>query len=79
MEDRKYLCDEDCNNCKLITGKNSRMITFILNKLHDRFGNDVYRIVQDCCPNLTVCYDCRFDDFCHLEDCKIIEKIKSGK
>jgi hypothetical protein len=70
------LCNKDCNNCPIVVHENSRMITFVLNSLLRKFKNEVYTIVQDACPNLTVCYDCRIDDFCHDEECKIIEKIE---
>lgn len=65
------LCDEDCNKCPILNHKNNRMITFILNKLYKKFGNEVYKIVQKQCPNLTCCYDCRIDDFCHITGCKL--------
>ena len=74
--DRSYLCDEDCNHCSLLSSPNSRMVTKILNELLEKFGNGVYEIVQSNCPNLTCCYDCHIDDFCHDEDCKIIKEIK---
>jgi hypothetical protein len=66
-------CDEDCNNCSLLRNDNSRMVTKILNELLNKFGDEVYKIVQSNCPNLTVCYDCRIDDFCHIEGCKLAE------
>jgi hypothetical protein len=28
--------------------------------------------VQELCPNLTVCHDCRMDDFCHDEGCELV-------
>jgi len=49
------------------------MLTKILNELYDKFGDRVYDIVQDSCPNFTVCYDCRIDDFCHIEGCELVE------
>lgn len=67
------LCDRNCNGSPIINHSNSKMITYILNKTYDKFGDDFYRIVQDNCPNLTVCPDCRIDDFYHEEGCKIIE------
>ena len=73
ISDRSYLCDGECNECTLLQSDNSRMVTKILNELHDKFGNGVYEIVQQNCPNLTCCYDCHIDDFCHFEGCKIIE------
>ncbi len=64
------LCDENCNECQLLNDPNSRMLTKVLNELLAEFGNGVYTIVQNRCPNLTVCKDCRIDDFCHVEGCE---------
>ena len=66
------LCDSDCNNCPIILHPNSRMVTRILNLLHTKHP-DIYKTVQDYCPNLTVCPDCRIDDFTHVESCKLRE------
>jgi len=65
------LCDRKCNECPIINHPNSRLLTAILNQAHDKFGNDFYEIVQEACPNMTVCKDCRIDDFCHVEGCEI--------
>ena len=65
-------CDSDCNNCPIVSHPNNRLLTKLLNDLHDKFGNEVYQMVETACPNLTVCYDCRIDDFCHIKGCKII-------
>ncbi len=65
------LCNKECNNCPVISHENNRMVTNILNKLHNKFGNEVYLIVQSLCPNLTCCFDCKIDDFCHVEECKL--------
>lgn len=72
----KYLCDEDCNNCPLIGHPNSRQLTLVLNALHERFGDGVYEIVQSLCPNMTVCFDCRIDDFVHFESCETLDTAK---
>lgn len=74
--DRSYLCDEDCNHCFLFRNPNGRMVSKILNELLEKFGDGVYEIVQSNCPNLTCCYDCHIDDFCHIEGCKIMKEIK---
>lgn len=66
-------CDENCNECPIINHANSKLLTHILNKLHDKFGNEVYEIVQNHCPNMTVCKDCRIDDFVHDKGCELIE------
>lgn len=68
------LCNGDCNNCQLLHDDNSKMLTHIFNELYDKLGNEVYKIVQEHCPNLTVCYECRVDDFCHIEGCEIIHQ-----
>ena len=67
----KNLCDKECNECPMILEPNSRMLTYIFNKLYKKFGNEVYKIVQENCPNFTICYDCNIDDFCHVEGCKL--------
>jgi hypothetical protein len=76
MLNKEYLCDENCVYCPIINHPNSRMITRILNLIQDKFGNGVYDIVENYCPNLTCCYDCHIDDFCHIKDCKITKDIK---
>ena len=67
------LCDGDCNHCPLVIHPNTRLLSALLNQLHDRFGDEVYRMVQTACPNLTCCADCHIDDFCHYEGCEIVE------
>lgn len=69
------LCNRDCNHCPIIIHPNSRMITVVLNALLDEFGEEVYPIVQNLCPNMTVCYECRIDDFVHLEGCAILAQL----
>ena len=64
--ERKYFCDRDCNHCKVINTPNFRQVNYVLEQLYLKFGNDVYEIVEHTCPNMTVCYDCRVDDFCHI-------------
>jgi len=68
------VCNEDCNNCPVILHPNNRMLTKIMNEAYNKFGNEFYAIVEKNCPNMTVCYDCRVDDFCHIEGCEIIEE-----
>ena len=68
----KELCDKDCNNCPVIGHPNSRLLTKIFNEAQDKFGDEFYDIVQSNCPNMTVCYDCRVDDFCHVEGCELM-------
>ena len=64
-------CDRNCNECPVVLHPNSRMVTAVLNELLAKFGDGVYEIVQGKCPNLTVCYDCHIDDFCHVEGCEL--------
>jgi len=70
----KRLCDEKCNECPIVGHSNNRQLTKILNEAYDKFGNEFYAIVQKQCPNLTVCYDCLIDDFCHTEGCEIVKE-----
>lgn len=70
--ERTALCNEECNNCPIISHPNSKLVTKIFNEAYDEFGTAFHHIVQKHCPNLTCCYDCRIDDFCHFEGCKII-------
>jgi hypothetical protein len=73
----KRVCDENCNECPVILHENSKMLTKILNQLYNKFGNGVYEIVENNCPNFTVCFDCKIDDFCHTEGCELVNnKIK---
>lgn len=50
------------------------MLTKVLNELRDGLGGAVREIVERNYPN-TVCYDCRIDDFCHIEGCKLVNWI----
>ena len=64
----------------MILHQNSRMITKILNELDAKLGDEVYKIVQKNCPNLTVCRECHIDDFCHTDVCEIANlNIIKGK
>jgi hypothetical protein len=57
--------------------KNSkRLLTKIFNELYDKLVDEVYEIIEKNCPNLTCCYDCHIDDFCHFENCKIVNNEK---
>lgn len=69
--EKKEICDRDCNHCPIILHHNSGMVTVVLNKLLHKFGEGVYKIVEENCPNLTCCRDCHIDDFCHIEGCKL--------
>ena len=64
------LCDGNCDECPVVNHPNSRMLTKILNDAKDEFGGRFYLLVENNCPNMTVCYDCRFDNFTHAESCK---------
>ena len=66
-------CDKNCNECPLIRHPNSRLLTKILNDAFDVFGDEFYEIVRSYCPNMTVCYECRIDDFVHGEDCDLVQ------
>lgn len=68
-------CNENCNSCPIVGHKNSRQLTYVLNRLFEKFGDEVYRIAEEVCPNFTVCYDCRIDDFCHIDNCEIAKEV----
>lgn len=72
----KKFCDGKCNSCVLLSNSNAKILTVIFNKMYDKFGDDAYFIVQNECPNLTCCYDCGIDDFCHIEGCESIDAEK---
>lgn len=74
----KRMCDEHCNECPIVGHPNSRLLTKVLNELVERFGSEAYAIVQRNCPNLTCCYDCHIDDFCHHEGCAIVAGLEDG-
>ena len=75
----KRPCDENCNECVLMFQPNSRMITKILNEAYEKFGSEFYHIVQSNCPNLTCCYDCHIDDFCHMDGCELVKEEEEEK
>jgi len=68
------LCDRNCNSCPLIQHENNRLLTRILNEAYEMFGDKFLNIIQSHCPNMTTCFDCGIDDFCHVEGCQIIKK-----
>lgn len=71
MKLKPALCNSDCNHCPIIGHPNNRLLTKLLIQLQARFGDGVYEIVQNACPNLTVCFDCRIDDFVHVVGCEL--------
>lgn len=68
----KKVCDSNCEECVLLGDGNQRMLTVIFNRLQDEIGDEVYSIIQEFCPNLTVCHACGVDDFCHDEGCSLV-------
>lgn len=69
----KEFCEGDCNSCEAI---HNRQVSVILNALYELYGEDVYRIVQHYCPNLTCCADCSIDDFCHSPGCELRQEAR---
>lgn len=70
----KIICNEKCSSCPIISHYNNRMLTKILNEAYKKFGKEFYYIVQKNCPNMTGCYNCHIDDFCHLENCDLVKE-----
>lgn len=70
----RVFCNQDCNNCEIHV---NRQFSLLINILRERFGEEVYRITQSVCPNMTCCADCRIDDFCHCEDCEIVAEAEA--
>jgi len=76
--ERIRLCDGNCNECPLMfEHPSNRMLTFILNKALNKFGDEFYELINKYCTNLTCCNECRVDDFVHVEGCTIMEAIDS--
>ena len=72
----KRLCDGDCNHCPLLfENPSTRMLTYLLNKALEQFGEDFYKLVESHCPNLTCCVECNVDDFVHVEGCTIAKEL----
>jgi len=59
---RNFLCDLDCNHCAAI---DNPQVALLLNILAIRYGEEVWHIANNICPNLTCCPICHIDDFCH--------------
>jgi len=71
------LCDENCNECPIIFHPNSKMLSYVMNTLFKRFGEEVCNILNNTCPNFTCCYDCHIDDFVHRESgCEIMDEVE---
>lgn len=70
----KRFCNEKCCECSLtqLDESNGRkQLDLLLNILVNIYGDDVIKIANKVCPNLTCCSDCRIDDFCHTMGCEI--------
>ena len=68
------LCDGNCNECSLVVNPN-RVLSAVLNELFIEYGDGVADIVNKHCPHLTVCSDCKLDDFTHAEGCEIVANV----
>jgi len=71
------LCDRKCNECQIIGSRNSTMVARILQVLDQRH-DDVHKVVQSLCPNLTCCPACHCDDFAHVEGCQMAKALNDG-
>lgn len=57
----------DCSVAKKGCGA-SQQLARLLNRMYVAFGRDAYQIIEGTCPSMTVCPECRIDDFCHVVD-----------
>jgi hypothetical protein len=60
------MCGGNCDECMESDGM--RVAYQILNKLVEMGVEEVEEVTNEICCNLTVCPDCRIDDFCHIDD-----------
>lgn len=75
----KKFCNGNCNECSLLQVDEThgdRQLTLLLNVLVNIYGDDIIKITNNVCPNLTCCSDCHTDDFCHYENCEIDKEAK---
>lgn len=70
-------CKRDCNACVSNGHVAHRLAYRILARLHRQFGTEVYNIVQSMCPHMTVCPECRVDDFVHVIGCSTAKDLNS--
>lgn len=64
-------CGIDCNTCDTLNPDLHMMAYRVLQRLYlQSGGGHVLRVVNEMCPNLSVCPACRVDDFCHVEGCE---------
>lgn len=61
--DDERICDGDCNECE---ATENLQVALLINVLANIFGDEVCVITNSICPNMTVCPECRIDDFCHV-------------
>jgi len=59
-----------CNDCPVAKHGcgASQQLARLLNRMYVAFGSDAYHIIEGTCPSMTVCPECRIDDFCHVVD-----------
>lgn len=46
-------------------------IYFVLEEMDMDSGGEVVKYLNTICPNLTVCPECRVDDFVHIQGCSM--------
>ena len=75
----KKFCNGNCNECSLLQVDEThgdRQFTLLLNVLVNIYGDDIIKISNNFCPNLTWCSDFHTADFCHYENCEIDKEAK---
>lgn len=62
-----------CNDCPVAKHRcgASQQLARLLNRMYAAFGSDAYLIIEGTCPSMTVCPECRIDNFGHSNMCQI--------
>lgn len=61
---KERLCELGCENCE---AARSKQLAILLNVLALKFGEEVWRICDRICPDITYCPICHVDLFCHYD------------
>jgi hypothetical protein len=76
VEIEQGLCLQNCQVCPLILNRNSKLLTVVFNAIFKKFGDEIISVINEVCPKLTKCFDCKTDDFSHKENCELEKESK---